>query len=276
MKRRIDILYRAVERMVLHSYHITAVSMHTVSCHVSRTDLSRHESLRGVAVAVEGGQRRALAAPVVHIAHVLVGEVVVLEQVQQGERLGHGERQSELGPVVVVEHRAELVLLQRPAHLAHANPHLRGESRLALDLLVLPSRRVDVRAAETRGLENAVQAMRGIIVQEKRKARLNGPNRVAVSLREAEQSSLEVVVHRFVVTNEDVTAKNLVSGQGFGGRKRLVFLIRRGGLRGGRPTQGPGVRVNSRSCHNLRLWVESNKTGRRETGETLAVVMVER
>jgi hypothetical protein len=52
------------------------------------------------------------------------GVVLVGEDVEEGEGLGDGELEPELGPVVVVEDRAEGVLLQWVADLPRCHPHL--------------------------------------------------------------------------------------------------------------------------------------------------------
>ena len=52
------------------------------------------------------------------------GLVLVFKYIEKGEGLGDAELQPELGPVVVVQDRAEGVLLQRVADLPCGHPHL--------------------------------------------------------------------------------------------------------------------------------------------------------
>jgi hypothetical protein len=52
------------------------------------------------------------------------GVVLVGEDVEEGEGLGDGELEPELGPVVVVQDGAEGVLLQRVVDLPRCHPHL--------------------------------------------------------------------------------------------------------------------------------------------------------
>lgn len=52
------------------------------------------------------------------------GVVLVREDVEEGDGLGDGELEPELGPVVVVEDGAEGVLLQWVVDLPRRHPHL--------------------------------------------------------------------------------------------------------------------------------------------------------
>ena len=56
------------------------------------------------------------------------GIVLVFKYIKKGESLGDAELQPELGPVVVVQDRAEGVLLQRVADLPCSHPHLNSST----------------------------------------------------------------------------------------------------------------------------------------------------
>ena len=125
----------------------------------------------------------------------------------------------------MMQNGPERVFLQRQTHLPRHSPHLSREPRLARTLLVLKSVQLNVRSPEARRLVNTVKLVSGVVVEEERKPRSDGSDRVPVPGRQTENLALEILLHGVVVADEDVAADGLVPGESLRGRKSLEPLV---------------------------------------------------